>query len=184
MTRFITVKRKYFVFGGVLLAVALLSIAGINLLSSSQTITLPKEVEAEMKIVSIDFSPPISIRDLNYGEEVYKGLQIMPKTNFKVSAVIQNMTENTVTNVPIKLTVHSLENKSEVIVKEGNLPILEPGATAKIAFENIQALGDAKGKSATAGQHELILAIAKNAGGALTQNTEARIIFNVDSSVK
>ena len=183
MTRFITVKRKYFLYGGLIVLVALASILGANVFKSLQVST-PTPVEPELKILSIEFEPQITIRDISYSGEVFKGLQTINKENYKISAVVQNMTEKIITEVPIKLTVSAIEDKAKSISKKGKIPTLEPGATAKIVFENIQALGDAKGESPTAGQHEMILAINANPDGGIVQNTEARIIFNVDTSVK
>lgn len=184
MAKFITVKRKYLVYGGLALGVVFISLLGVNWLGSSKVNSNPVQVEPEMKIVSIEFEPRIAIRDLTYGGEVFKGIQTMSKTNYKISAVVQNMTEKTMCDVPVKLTISSVQDKTQKLSKEGKIPTLEPGATAKIAFENIKALGDAQGKSATAGQHEMILSIMANAQGGMSQNTEARIIYNIDSSVK
>ncbi len=184
MARFITVKRKYLVYCGIVLAIAVLGYLGFNFAGAAQSSLNPDTVQPEMKIISIEFDPQIQIRNQTYGEEEFKGIQIMPKTNFKISAIIQNMTEQTVNDIPVRLTISSLTDKSQQISKKGEIPSLEPGATAKISFENIKALGDAKGKSATAGQHEMVLAISANPESGLNQSTEARVIFNVDSAAK
>jgi len=184
MAKFITLKRKYLVISGLVVVVVIAGILGANLLRDAETSLGPEQVAPEMKIISLEFEPQIIIRDQTYGGEVFKGVQIMPKTNFKVSALVQNMTEQTVNNIPVKLTISSLGDNKQQMVKEGSIPTLEPGATAKISFENIKALGDAKGESVTAGQHEMVLAINANAQGGLAQNTEARLIFTVDSSVQ
>lgn len=184
MAKFVTIKRKYLFICGLVLVVACLSFLGVNIFGSTEASSTPDQVEPEMKILSVEFSPQIQIRDVKYGEEVFKGMQTLNKTDYKVSAVVQNMTEKTMTNVPIKLTISLVEDKNKQVSKEGKIPTLEPGATAKVAFENIKALADAKGKSATVGQHEMILSITANPEGGMTQNTEAKIIFNVDSAVK
>lgn len=184
LTRFITVKRKYILYGGLMVLVAFASIFGANLFRSSQVSSTPTQVDPELKILSIEFEPQITIRDISYAGEVFKGLQTINKDSFKISAVIQNMTDKIVTDVPVKLIVSAIEDKSKSMSKEGKIPTLEPGATAKIAFEKISALGDAQGQSPTAGQHEMVLAISANPAGGISQNTEARIIFNVDTSVK
>lgn len=184
MTKFIMIKRKYLLYGGLFLAVVFLSLVGVNLLGSSEVSSIPEQVGPEMKILNIEFDPQIVIRDLSYGGEVFKGIQTISKTNYKIATVVQNMTEKTMSDVPVKLTITSLEDKTQKLSKEGKIPTLEPGATAKIVFDNIPALGDAKGKSATAGQHEMIIAVNKNPEGGMNQNTEAKIIYNVDSSVK
>lgn len=185
MTRFITVKRKFVWMSGLVLAVVFVSFLGFHyFFGGSEANTVPEKVEPEMKILSIEFEPRIVIRDLTYGGEVFKGVQTVPKVNYKVSAIVQNMTEKTMKDVPIQLTISLAQDKSKKISKEGKIPVLEPGATAKIAFENIKALGDAKGKDAKAGQHEMVLAISANPQGGITQNTEAKILFNVDSTVK
>ncbi|MCM1564545.1 MAG: hypothetical protein FNP40_01080 [Dehalobacter sp. 4CP] len=183
MAKFFIIKRKYLFVGGLVILVALIGLMG-SLIGNTEIVSTPEQTEPEIKIVSIDFDPQIVIRDITYGEEMFKGVQILPASHFKVSAIIQNMTENTMTNVPVVLTIQSLEDKNKQVSKEGIIPTLEPGATAKIAFENIEALGDATGKSATAGQHEMVLAIKANLEGGASQNTEARVVFNVDSSIK
>ena len=184
MAKFITLKRKYLVYCGIVLAIAVVGYLGFNFSGVAQSSAATDMVQPEMKIVSIEFDPQVQIRDQIYGEEEYKGIQIMPKTTFKVSALIQNMTEKTINNIPVQLTVSSLIDKSKQTSKKGEIPSLEPGATAKISFENIKALGDAKGKSATEGQHEMVLTIKANPDSDLNQNTEARVIFNVDSAAK
>ncbi len=185
MAKFITLRRKYLWYGGLVLAVAFFSLIGINVwLVSSEASSTPDQVEPEMKILSIEFDPPVAVKDLYYGGELFKGVQTMTKNNFKISAVVQNMTEKTMTDIPIKMTISLLEDKTKQVSKEGKIPTLEPGATARVAFENIKSLGDAKGKSATVGQHEMTLAIKANAEGGMTQNTEAKVIFNVDSTAK
>lgn len=184
MVKLITIRKKYLLYGGILFAIIFISLLGINMFGSPEVSSIVEKIEPEMKILSMDFDPQIVIKDIAYGEEVFKGIQTIPKTNYTVSAIVQNMTEKTMNNVPIKLTVSLFHDKSQILTKEGIIPVLEPGATAKIAFENIKALGDAKGKSATIGQHELTLSIKANPEGGMSQNTEAKIIFNIDSSLK
>lgn len=185
MAKFVTIKRKHVWISGLVLAVAFFSVLGINFVfGDSQESIVPKQVEPEMKILSLEFDPHMVIRDLTYDGEVMKGMQIVPKTTYKVSAIVQNMTEKTMNDVPIQLTIYLAQDKTKNATKEGKIPVLEPGATAKVAFENIKALGDAKGKSAKEGQHEMILTIKANPQGGMTQNTEAKILFNVDSTVK
>ena len=184
MARFVTLKRKYFLYGGLFVLIALVSVFGVNAIRSSQASSTPTAVEPELKILSIEFKPQITIRDISYEGEVFKGMQNLNKDSFEISAIVQNMTEKVISDVPVVLTISAIEDKSKSLRKEGRIPTLEPGATARIVFENIKALGDAQGKSATAGQHEMILAIKANAEGGVSQNTEARVIFNVDTSVK
>lgn len=184
MARFVTLRRKYFLYGGLFVLIALVSVFGVNLLRSSMTSSTPTEVEPELKILSIEFAPQMAIKDITYEGEVFKGMQNLNKDSFEISAIIQNMTEKVITDVPVVLTISAIEDKSKSLNKEGKIPTLEPGATARIVFENIKALGDAEGKSATAGQHEMILAIKANEEGGILQNTEARVIFNVDTTVK
>lgn len=184
MARFITIRRKYIAYSCLVVAVAFMSVIGVKFFSSSQASSIPDKVEPEIKILSIEFDPPVVVRDITYGKEVFKGVQTITKNNFKISAVIQNMTDKTMNNVPVKMTIASVEDKTKQLSNEGEISLLEPGKTARISFENISALGDAKGKSAVAGQHEMILALKANAEGGMTQNTEAKVIFNVDTSVK
>ncbi len=185
MAKYITVKRRHLVYVGLVVCIACLGVLGLNILfGDSETSTVPTKVEPELKILSLDFDPPIAVKDVTYDGETFKGLHAINKSNFMLSAVVQNMTEKTMTDVPVKLTITSLADKTKTTSKEGSIATLEPGATAKITFENISAHGDAKGKSATAGQHELVLAMNRNVDGGLSQSTEARFIFNVDSALK
>ncbi len=121
---------------------------------------------------------------MKYGSETFKGQQVIKANKFEVSAIIQNTTNKTMTNIPVKLNITLTDNKEKKASKIGNIPSLEPGKTAKITFENIKALGDAQGTNPTAGQHELVLSISSNPAGGVTQNTEAKVNFNVDTSVK
>ncbi|MGI6449626.1 MAG: hypothetical protein ACOX3R_04785 [Desulfitobacteriia bacterium] len=184
MAKFITIKRRYIFYSCLALALVFFCFLTFNFLGSSEANTTSQQVEPELKIVSLEFDPPIVIRDLSYGGEVLKGTQTMPKTDYKIAAIVQNMTEKTMREIPVVLTIVSLADQTQKISKEGKIPILEPGATARIAFENIQALGDAQGKSATAGRHEMVLALKANPEGGMTQNTEAKLIYNIDSTVK
>lgn len=184
MAKFITLKRRYLIYAGLFVVIACISVWGAGMLKSSLTSTTPTQVQPELKILSIEFAPQMTVLDLKYGGEEFKGLQTINKDTFSVSAIVQNMTENIISEVPVQLTISAIENKSQSLSKEGKIPALEPGASAKITFENIKALGDAKGESPTAGQHEMILAIKANPDGGIAQNSEARVIFNVDTSVK
>ena len=184
MAKFITVKRRYLIYAGLFFVLACVSVWGAGMLKSTLTSSTPTQVDPELKILSLEFNPQMTIRDLNYGGEEFKGLQTINKDAFSISAIVQNMTENIISEVPVQLTISAIENKSQSFSKEGRIPALEPGASAKITFENIKALGDAKGESPTAGQHEMILAIKANPEGGISQNSEARVIFNVDTSIK
>ncbi|MGI5902370.1 MAG: hypothetical protein ACOX7U_07845 [Desulfitobacteriia bacterium] len=182
MSKFVTVKRKHLAYSALALAIVVLGYFGISYMGEKELNVNTEQVQPEMKIISIEFDPQIMISDRSYGEEEYKGIKIMPQANFKTSAIIQNMTEQTVKDVPVILSLVSLADKNQKVSKEGKIPLLEPGATAKITFENISALGDAKGESALAGQHELILEIRADGSNNLQQNTEARVLFNVDTA--
>lgn len=184
MAKFITLQKRYLIYAGLFVVLVCVSVWGAGALKSSLTSTDPTQVEPELKILSLEFDPKMTVRDMNYGGEEFKGLQTINKDTFSISAIVQNMTENIVSEIPIQLTISAIENKSQSLSKEGKIPTLEPGASARITFENIKALGDGKGESPTAGQHEMILAIKANHEGGISQNSEARIIFNVDTSVK
>jgi len=94
------------------------------------------------------------------------------------------MTAKKMTNVPVELQVSIIGDDTKKVTAPGTLQSLEPGATARIAFRQIKALGDALGKSATAGQHLMTLRIKPNPEGGLEKATEASFNFNVDSTVK
>ncbi|ADY56087.1 hypothetical protein Sgly_1790 [Syntrophobotulus glycolicus DSM 8271] len=184
MTTFVTLKRRYVLYGALVLLVAFAGTVGISIWKVSQADAVAEKIEPELKIVSLDFQPNMELRDVTYGSEVFKGQQVLKADKFGVSAIIQNTTNKTMTNIPIKFDLSLTDQKDKKASKLGNIPTLEPGKTAKVTFENVKALGDAKGKSATAGQHELIISISSNPAGAVTQNTEAKTLFNVDSSIK
>ncbi|NLP44821.1 MAG: hypothetical protein GX351_09370 [Peptococcaceae bacterium] len=182
MAKFITVKRKYLLYSFLGLVIIFASFLGVNFFGKAETDPVVENIEPYIKFVSVEFDPQIAVKNVKYGDEEYKGLKILPSTNFKVSALVQNVTEKTMNNIQISLTLISLKDRNQQLNKQGIIPTLEPGATAKISFENINALGDAKGESATNGQHELVLAIKANPDGGIDQNTEAKFTFNVDSS--
>lgn len=183
MARFITLKRKYLLYGVLIILVAFGGYLGVNYLTSSQASSTAEKVEPQLKFLNVDFNPKIVLKDIKYEGEAYKGLQTIPSNQFNVSAVIQNMTAETMSNIPVKLSISLVDDKSKNVSKLGNIPSLEPGTTAKIAFENITALGDSKGEKLS-GQHEMVLAILANPAGGVSQSTEAKIVFNVDSTIK
>ncbi|MFA6807535.1 MAG: hypothetical protein WCR27_00935 [Eubacteriales bacterium] len=184
MAKFITLKRKYVWSGALIAFIVLASVVSANVLKSADVSTAGEEILPQIVITGIEFTPKIVIRDVEYEGEAYKGLQIVPATNYEISAVLRNQTTDTVKNVPIKLSICLAEDSGQIINKAGTIPSLEPGATAKISFENIDALGDSEGKKLAVGIHEMTISIEANPEGGITQNTQAKLTYVVDSKLK
>jgi len=135
-------------------------------------------------MIGVAVEPASIVRDLTYGSVTLKGAQVISTKTFDLIVTVQNMTANKMTNVPVELQVTLIGDDTKKVTSPGSLPSLEPGATARVAFRQIKALGDALGKSATDGQHLITLRINANPEGGVEQATEASFRFNVDSTVK
>lgn len=135
-------------------------------------------------MLGLAVEPASFTQDLTYGSVTMKGAQVISAKTFDFIVTVQNTTAQTMSNIPVELEVSLIGDDSQKISKLGNLPSLEPGATARVAFRQVKALGDAQGKSATAGQHKITLRVKPNAAGGVNQATEATFYFNVDTTVK
>jgi len=135
-------------------------------------------------MVGITLDPAPITKDLTYGSLTLKGVQVIPTKSFDLIATVQNTTGEKMLNVPVELEVILLNDDSQKVSKMGNIPALDSGATARVAFRQIKALGDAMGKDGTAGQHLITLRIKQNPEGGVNQATEASFRFNVDTTVK
>ncbi|MCL1853121.1 MAG: hypothetical protein FWF88_08835 [Peptococcaceae bacterium] len=182
MAKFITLERRHFWYGIVAAAV----LVGVIIISTSltnQNQVLESSAgapSAELKIVSVDFEPKTLERDLVYGASKIEKAKVINKDAFKIAAVVQNVTDKKMTNIPVTMTLTLLGNPESQQIKQGNIPSLEPGASARITFENLKALGDAAGTSGLLGQHEIVMTFAAGEEG-LTVATETKVNFFVDT---
>jgi len=182
MAKIIAVNRKYFTLVISALLICLIGYAGVTLWKTAQASA--NNPEPQIKMLGIAIEPTSFTTDLTYGTVTIKSSQVINATKFDLIATVQNTTNTKMTNIPVELEVALVGDDSQKVSKIGTLPSLDPGATARVAFREIRALGDAAGKSATAGQHKITLRIKPNAEGGVTQATEASFFFNVDSTVK
>lgn len=183
MAKIIAINRKYFNLSLSVLLVFLIGIAGVTLWKTTHASTKANHVP-EVKMLGLAVEPGSFTKDLTYGTVTLKSSQVINSKSFDLIATVQNTTGEQMTNIPVELEVTLIGDDTKKVSKIGNLPSLDPGATARVAFRQIKALGDAVGKSATAGQHKITLRVKPNAAGGINQATEATFFFNVDSSVK
>lgn len=184
MAKIIAVNRKYFTLTLSVLLVCLIGIAGVTLWKTAHTSATKTNLVPEVKMLGLAVEPSSFTKDLTYGSVNLKGSQVIASKSFDLIATVQNTTGQKMTNIPVELEVSLIGDESKKVSKLGNLPSLESGATARVAFRQVRALGDALGKSATAGQHKITLRVKPNAAGGVNQATEANFFFNVDTTVK
>lgn len=184
MARIIAVNRKYFTLTLSMLLVCFLGIAGVTLWKTAHASATKTNLVPEVKMLGLSVEPSSFTQDLTYGSVTLKGSQVINSKNFDLIVTVQNTTGQKMTNIPVELEVTLVGDDSKKVSKLGNLPALDPGATARVAFRQVKALGDAQGKSATAGQHKITLRVKPNAAGGVNQPTDATFFFNVDTSVK
>ncbi|GAB6174744.1 hypothetical protein JCM15765_42220 [Paradesulfitobacterium aromaticivorans] len=184
MARVVAINRKYFSIGLSILVIFVLSFAAVTVWQTIQASAAKNSVVPELKMLSLTVEPSSVVKDMTYGTVTLKGSQVIPAKSFDLIATVQNTTAQKMTNIPIELDISLIGDDKQKIIKPGTLDVLEPGATARVSFRQIKALGDALGKSATAGQHMIVLRIKTNPAGGVTQTTEASFRFNVDSTVK
>jgi preprotein translocase subunit SecF len=181
LAKFVTLERKH-VWYGVVAAVLLIGMGLISSAIATQAVNTSGGAKADLKIVSVDFDPQTVEKNLVYGETKLDKVKLMGATSFKVSAVVQNVTDKKMTNIPVSLTIKLPGDPDNEQVKQGNIPSLEPGASARVTFENLKALGDAEGADLEKGQHELIMHFGANAEGGLSKATEVKVNFLVDTA--
>lgn len=184
MAKIITFNRKYFVVVASVIVICLIGYAGISFWQSTNASVNKVNVVPEIKMLSITVEPASIVQDLTYGSVTLKGAQVITTKTFDLIATVQNTTAKKMTNVPVELQVTLVGDDTKKVTSPGSLPSLEPGATARVAFRQIKILGDALGKSATAGQHLITLNVKPNPVGGLDQATEASFRFTVDTTVK
>ncbi|MDR3542673.1 MAG: hypothetical protein P4L69_17185 [Desulfosporosinus sp.] len=184
MTKIIAINRKYAVMAASVLVICLIGFAGFSLWQNTEAKVSKINNVPEIKMLGVTVEPVSIVKDLTYGSVTLKGAQVITSKTFDLVATVQNTTAKKMTNVPVELQVTLVGDDTKKVTSPGTLPTLEPGATARVAFRQIKALGDAMGKSATAGQHLITLRIKPNLEGGVEQATEASFRFTVDSTVK
>ena len=184
MTKIIALNRKYIVMVASVFVICLIGFIGFSFWQNTDTSVSKTNEAPEIKMLGVTVEPASITKDLTYGSVTLKGAQVITTKTFDLVATVQNTTAQRMTSVPVELEVTLLEDDTKKAIAPGTLTTLEPGATARVAFRQIKALGDAMGKSATAGQHLITLRIKPNLEGGVQQATEANFRFTVDSTVK
>lgn len=184
MARIIAINRKYFTLSLSVLLICFLGIAGVTIWKTAHATATKTNLVPEVKMLGLAVEPASFTQDLTYGSVTLKGSQIIAHKSFDLIVTVQNTTGQKMSNIPVELEVSLVGDDSKKVSKLGNLPSLDPGATARVAFRQVKALGDAQGKSATAGQHKITLRVKPNAAGGVNQATDATFYFNVDTTVK
>ncbi|MCO1600284.1 hypothetical protein [Desulfosporosinus nitroreducens] len=184
MAKIITINRKYIAMVASVFVICLIGYAGFSLWENKNENVAKNMAAPEIKMIGVTVEPASIVKDLTYGSVTIKGAQVITTKTFDLIVTVQNMTAKKMTNVPVELQVSLIGNDSKKVTSPGSLETLEPGATARIAFRQINVLGDALGKSATDGQHLITLRVNPNPEGGVEQATEASFRFNVDTTVK
>ena len=184
MAKIITINRKYFARIASVVAICLIGFAGFTYWENTNA-SVSKDINVpEIKMLSVTVEPASIVKDLTYGSVTLKGAQVITTKTFDLVATVQNTTAKKMTNIPVELQVTLVGDNTKKVTSPGTLTSLEPGATARVAFRQIKILGDALGKSATAGQHIMTLSIKPNPVGGVEQASEASFRFTVDTTVK
>ncbi|MCB8816358.1 hypothetical protein [Desulfosporosinus shakirovi] len=184
MAKIITINRKYIAMVASVFVICLIGFAGFSLWENKNEDVAKNMTAPEIKMIGVTVEPASIVKDLTYGSVTLKGAQVITTKTFDLIVMVQNMTAKKMTNVPVELQVSLIGNDSKKVTSPGSLETLEPGATARIAFRQINVLGDALGKSGTDGQHLITLRVNPNPEGGVVQATEASFRFNVDTTVK
>jgi len=184
LTKIIAINRKYFIMVASVFVICLIGFTGFSLWQNTHASVSKINTMPEIKMLGVTVEPASIVKDLTYGSVTLKGAQVITTKTFDMVVTVQNMTAKKMTNVPVELQISIIGDDTKKVTAPGTLKSLEPGATARIAFRQINVLGDALGKSATAGQHLMTLRIKPNPEGGVEQATEASFRFNVDSTVK
>lgn len=184
MTKIIALNRKYILMVFSVFVICLIGFAGFSLWQNTDATVSKINQTPEIKMLGVTAEPASIVKDLMYGSVTLKAAQVITTKTFDLVATVQNTTAKKMTNVPVELQVTLVGDDTKKVISPGTIPSLDPGATARVAFRQIKALGDALGKSATAGQHLITLRIKPNLEGGVEQATEASFHFTVDSTVK
>ncbi len=184
MAKIITFNRKNFLVVASVVVICLIGFDGFSFWENTNASVSKVNDVPEIKMLSISVEPASIVKDLTYGSVTLSGAQVITTKTFDLIATVQNTTAKKMTNVPVELQVTLVGDDTKKVTSPGTLASLEPGATARVAFRNIKILGDALGKSATAGQHLMTISIKPNPVGGVEQATEASFRFTVDTTVK
>lgn len=184
MAKIVTIERKYIAMVVSVFVICLIGFAGFSLWQNNPASASKDMGTPEIKMLGVTVEPASVVKDLTYGSVTLKGAQVIATKTFDLIVTVQNMTAKTMTNIPVELQVNLIGDDTKKVISPGSLQSLEPGATARVIFRQIKALGDASGKSATDGQHLITLRIKTNPEGGVEQATEASFRFNVDTTVK
>lgn len=184
MAKIVTIERKYIAMVVSVFVICLIGFAGFSLWQNNPASASKDMGTPEIKMLGVTVEPASVVKDLTYGSVTLKGAQVIATKTFDLIVTVQNMTAKTMTNIPVELQVNLIGDDTKKVISPGSLQSLEPGATARVIFRQIKALGDASGKSAIDGQHLITLRIKTNPEGGVEQATEASFRFNVDTTVK
>ncbi|KGK89855.1 hypothetical protein DP73_09515 [Desulfosporosinus sp. HMP52] len=184
MAKIITINRKYIAMVASVCLICLLGFAGFSLWENKNEGVSKNMGNPEIKMIGVTVEPGSVVKDLTYGSVTLKGAQVITTKTFDLVITVQNMTAKKMTNIPVELQMSLIGDDTKKVTTPGSLEVLEPGATARVAFRQINVLGDASGKSATEGQHLITLRVNANPEGGVEQTTEASFRFNVDTTVK
>jgi hypothetical protein len=184
LTKIIAIDRKYFVMVASVFVICLIGFAGFSFWQNTQASVSKIGTIPEIKMLGVTVEPASIVKDLTYGSVTLKGTHVITTKTFDLVVTVQNMTAKKMTNVPVELQVSIIGDDTKKVTAPGTLQSLEPGQTARVAFKQIKVLGDALGKSATAGQHLITLRVKPYPEGGVEEATEASFRFNVDSTVK
>ena len=184
MAKIIAINRKYFVMVASVVVVCLIGFAGLTFWETTNASVSKANDVPEIKMLSITVEPASIVKDLTYGSVTLKGAQVITTKTFDLIATVQNTTAKKMTNIPVELQVTLVGDDTKKITSPGTLASLEPGESKRVAFRQIKILGDALGKSATAGQHLMTISIKPNPAGGVEQATAASFHFTVDTTVK
>lgn len=184
MTKIIALNRKYIAIVVCVIMVCAVGLAGQSVLQARQMSVSKLSPAPEIQMLGVTVEPASVLKDLTYGNLTIKGAHVIRSKTFDLIVTVQNTTAKKLTNIPVELQVSLVGDDTKKVTSPGTLPSLEPGATARIAFRQIKALGDALGKDAAAGQHLMTVRINANPAGGLDQATVASFRFLVDTTVK
>lgn len=184
MAKIITINRKYLFMVVTAVVICLFGYGGFSFWQKANASVSTVNAVPEIKMLSVSVEPTSLVQDLTYGSATLKEAQVITSKTFDLIVTVQNTTAKKMTNVPVELQITLVGDDSKKISKPGTLESLDPGATARVAFRQINALGDALGKSAIAGQHLMTFSIKPNPEGGIEQATEANFRFTVDTTVK
>jgi len=173
LAKIIALNRRYFIMVASVIVICLIGYGGFSFWQNTNASVSKVNDVPEIKMLSVTVEPASLVQDLTYGSVTLKGAQVITTKTFDLIATVQNTTAKKMTNIPIELQVTLVGDDTKKITSPGTLPSLE-----------IKILGDALGKSATAGQHLMTISIKPNPEGGVDQATEASFRFMVDTTVK